>query len=65
MSISGIELIHAPHITTDNIIVSNRQAAAWLEEGPFQAVAEDVTHLGQDRAIWSMGTAAVFARWAS
>jgi phage head maturation protease len=61
VSISGIQLIHAPHITTDNIIVSNRQAAAWLEEGPYQAVAEDVLHLGSDYAIWSMGTAAVYA----
>jgi hypothetical protein len=61
VSISGIQLIHAPHITTDNIIVSNRAAAAWLEEGPFQAVAEDVLHLGSDYAIWSMGTSAIYA----
>lgn len=58
--IADLPIIHAPHLPPKAMLVSNSQAAAWIEEGPFQAVAEDVAHLGQDRAIWSMGTAGVY-----
>jgi HK97 family phage prohead protease len=60
VAVSGIQIIHEPNLAAGLVLVSNRQTATWYEEGPFQAVAEDVTHLGQDRAIWSMGAAGVF-----
>jgi hypothetical protein len=60
VTVSGLRVIHAPHLTGLRLIVSNGQAAAWVEEGPFQATAEDVAHLGQDQAIWSMGVTAVY-----
>jgi HK97 family phage prohead protease len=60
VNVSGLGVTHAPHLPPEAIIVSNRATAAWLEEGPFQATAEDVAHLGQDRAVWSMGAPAVF-----
>lgn len=55
-----LPLIHVPSITAGKLIVSNREAAAWYEDGPFQAQDEDVPHLGRDVAIWSMGAGARF-----
>lgn len=55
-----LPLIHVPSITAGKLIVSNREAAAWYEDGPFQAQDEDVMHLGRDVAIWSMGAGARF-----
>jgi hypothetical protein len=60
VNVGNIPLIHVPSITAGKIIVSNRQAAAWYEDGPFQAQDEDVMHLGRDVAIWSMGAGARF-----
>jgi HK97 family phage prohead protease len=60
VTVSGLRVIHAPHLPPLDLIVSNGQAAAWVEDGPFQATAEDVAHLGQDQAIWSMGVGAVY-----
>jgi hypothetical protein len=60
VSVAGLPVIHAPHLPPEALLVSNRAAAAWLEEGPFQATAEDVAHLGQDRAIWSMGATGIY-----
>ena len=42
------------------VLVTNEQAAAWLEEGPFLASAEDVPKLGTDVAIWGMGAPGLF-----
>jgi HK97 family phage prohead protease len=60
VDVSGLPVIHAPHLPAADYLASNSLAAAWVEEGPFQATAEDVAHLGQDQAIWSMGVAAVY-----
>jgi HK97 family phage prohead protease len=60
VTVSGLRVIHAAHLPALGMIVSNQQAASWNEEGPFQATAEDVAHLGQDQAVWSMGVAAVY-----
>ena len=60
VNLSGLPVIHAPHLPALDFLASNGQAAAWVEDGPFQATAEDVAHLGQDQAIWSMGVAAVY-----
>jgi HK97 family phage prohead protease len=60
VNVSGLRVIHAPHLGAANLLISNSLAAAWVEEGPFQATAEDVAHLGQDQAIWSMGVGAIY-----
>jgi len=58
ISLGGVPLIHAPAVTAGKAIISNRQAAAWHEDGPFQASAEDVAKLGRNVAYWSMGAGA-------
>lgn len=60
VNVGGLPIIHDPAVTDGKFIVSSRQAAAWHEEGPFQATAEDVAKLGRDVAYWSMGAAAVY-----
>lgn len=55
-----LPIIHVPSITAGKLIVSNRSAAAWYEDGPFQVQDTDVVHLGQNVAIWSMGAGARF-----
>jgi hypothetical protein len=58
--VAGLPLIHARGLTTGNVVVSNRNAAAWLEDGPFSATAETPTKLGRDVAWYSFGTTAAF-----
>jgi hypothetical protein len=60
VNVGNLRLIHVPSITAGKMIVSNREAAAWYEDGPFQAQDEDVIHLGRNVAIWSMGAGARF-----
>ena len=40
------------------MIASNELAAAWHEDGPFLATAEDVEKLGRNVAYWSLGAGA-------
>jgi hypothetical protein len=40
--------------------VSNGQACAWMEEGPFVVAAPVIPKLGEDVAIWGMGAFAAF-----
>jgi hypothetical protein len=60
VALGNLPLIHVPSITAGKLIVSNRSAAAWYEDGPFQVQDTDVIHLGQNVAIWSMGAGARF-----
>lgn len=60
VAVGNLPLIHEPALTAGKLIVSNRLAAAWFEDGPFQAQAEDVEKLGRNVAIWSMGAGARF-----
>ncbi len=60
VNVGGLPLIHVPSITAGKFIISNRLAAAWYEDGPFQVQDEDVIHLGRNVAIWSMGAGARF-----
>jgi len=55
IDIGGLPIIHAAGITAGKLIASNQLAGAWYEDGPFQASAEDVEHLGRDVAYWSLG----------
>ena len=60
VAVGTLPLIHEPALTAGKMIVSNQLAAAWFEDGPFQAQAEDVEKLGRNVAIWSMGAGARF-----
>jgi HK97 family phage prohead protease len=60
ISLGGLPIIHAPGVTAGKLIASNELAAAWYEDGPFQASAEDVAKLGRNQAYWSMGAGARF-----
>jgi hypothetical protein len=60
VNVGGIPVIHTPSVTAGKFIISNREAAAWYEDGPFQVQDEDVIHLGRNVAIWSMGAGARF-----
>lgn len=60
VNVGGLPVIHTPSVTAGKVIVSNREAAAWYEDGPFVAQDEDVLHLGRDVALWSMGAGARF-----
>jgi hypothetical protein len=60
VNVGNVPVIHVPSITAGKLIISNREAAAWYEDGPFQAQEEDVMHLGRNVAIWSMGAGARF-----
>jgi hypothetical protein len=61
INISGLPIVRAPFLTGNTHIVTNGEAAAWHEDGPFPISAEDVAKLGQNVAIWGMGTGATTA----
>ena len=58
VNISGIPIVRAPFLTGNTHIVLNGESARWHEDGPFPISAEDVSKLGQNIAIWGMGTGA-------
>ncbi len=60
VNVGNLPIIHVPSITAGKFIISNREAAGWFEDGPFQVQATDVNLLGQDVAYWSMGVPARF-----
>jgi hypothetical protein len=61
INISGLPIVRAPFLTGNTHIVTNGEAASWHEDGPFPISAEDVSKLGQNVAIWGMGTGATTA----
>lgn len=61
INVSGLPIIRAPFLTGNTHIVTNDAAASWHEDGPFPISAEDVSKLGQNVAIWGMGTGATTA----
>jgi hypothetical protein len=60
INISGLEVVEAVGLTAGKAVVTNEQAASWLEAGPYLATAEDVNKLGTDVAIWGMGATGAF-----
>lgn len=60
INISGLEIVEAPMAPAGTVIVTNEQAARWLEDGPFLISAPDVPKLGTDVAIWGMGAPGLF-----
>jgi hypothetical protein len=60
INVSGLPIVRAPFLTGNTHLVLNGEAAAWHEDGPFPISAEDVSKLGQNIAIWGMGTTAIY-----
>lgn len=54
VDISGLNVVMDPYLPVGTIIVTNRSAASWSEDGPFVIAAPDVPKLGEDVAIWGM-----------
>jgi HK97 family phage prohead protease len=61
VNISGLPIIRAPFLPGNTHLVLNGESARWHEDGPFPISAEDVAKLGQNVAIWGMGTGATTA----
>jgi hypothetical protein len=60
VSVSGLRVVHDRNLAAGSIIVTNGQAAAWIEDGPMFATAETPSKLGRDVAIYGFGTTAIF-----
>jgi HK97 family phage prohead protease len=60
VSVSGLKVVHDRNLAAGSIIVTNSQAAAWIEDGPMFATAETPSKLGRDVAIYGFGTTAIF-----
>jgi len=56
VNVSGLPIIRAPFLTGNQHLVLNDESARWCEDGPFPISAEDVAKLGQNVAVWGMGT---------
>jgi HK97 family phage prohead protease len=61
INISGLPIVPAPFLPGNTHLVTNQAGASWYEDGPFPISAEDVSKLGQNVAIWGMGTGATTA----
>ena len=58
VNVSGLPIVRAPFLTGNVHLVLNAESARWHEDGPFPISAEDVSKLGQNVAIWGLGTGA-------
>ena len=63
VNVSGLRVVRAKWLDTDadrHAIVTNGQAARWIEDGPRLATAENVGQLGRDIAIYGYGATATY-----
>jgi phage head maturation protease len=60
VNVAGLPILHARGVDTGHLLVSNRLAAQWLEDGPFPVTSEDVAKLGQNVGWYSFGASALF-----
>ncbi len=63
VNVSGLRVIRAKWLDTDadrHAIVTNGEAARWIEDGPRLATAENVGQLGRDIAIYGYGATATY-----
>jgi phage head maturation protease len=58
--LSGLPVRYDANVDAGTAVVSNSLAAAWHEDGPFQASEEDVARLGRNVAYWGMAAPAVY-----
>jgi HK97 family phage prohead protease len=61
VNVSGLPVILDRNIGGNAILVSNREAARWIEDGPRFAQAENVTQLGRDVAIYGYGASQIIS----
>jgi hypothetical protein len=63
VSVSGLPVIRAKYLDTNaayNAVVTNGEAARWIEDGPRLATGENVAQLGRDVSIYGYGTTAAY-----
>ena len=61
VSMAGFSIVNVPGLAAGLAVVTNRQAGAWIEDGPHTITAESPPKLGRDVAIYGFGTWATFA----
>ncbi len=63
VNVSGLRVVRAKWLDTNaaqHAIVTNGEAARWIEDGPRLANAENVGQLGRDIAIYGYGVTAAY-----
>lgn len=55
VSVSGLPVRLDRNLGGNAILVSNREAAKWIEDGPRMASVENVAQLGRDVAVYGYG----------
>ena len=61
VQVSGLPVILDRNIGGDAILVSNREAAKWIEDGPRLASVENVAQLGRDVAVYGYGASMIIS----
>jgi HK97 family phage prohead protease len=61
VAVSGLPVILDRNIGGDAILVSNREAAKWIEDGPRLASVENVAQLGRDVAVYGYGASMIIS----
>jgi hypothetical protein len=61
VSVSGLPVILDRNIGGDAILVSNREAARWVESGPFLVNMDNIAQLGRDVAIYGYGATQIIS----
>ena len=56
VNVSGLPVIKCKGLTAGSLIVTNREASTWYDDGPMTVSAPDVAKLGENMAGWGMGT---------
>lgn len=63
VNVSGLRVVRAKWLdgaATRHAIVTNGEAARWIEDGPRLAQAENVSQIGRDIAIYGYGVTAAY-----
>lgn len=61
VSVSGLPVILDRNLGGNAAIVSNREAAKWIEDGPRLASVENVAQLGRDVAVYGYGASQIIS----
>jgi hypothetical protein len=60
VEVSGLPVIRAKSLAAGSIVVSNGDAADYLEDGSYTATQDVISKLGTDVVIWSLGAPAIY-----
>jgi HK97 family phage prohead protease len=61
VSVSGLPVILDRNFGNNLAIVSNRESAKWIEDGPRLASVENVAQLGRDVAVYGYGASQIIS----